>query len=105
MLQTDLSHYTLAELRTLRHKVDKEITRRRQDDMKEARRRILAIANNVGLSVDELAAGSIGKQARKSVPRYRNPADSSQTWAGHGRQPRWMINALANGKTLDDFRA
>lgn len=76
MLQTDLSHYTLGELRALRYKIDKEITRRRRDDVKEARRQILAIANNVGLSVDELATGSIGKQAMKTVSHYRNPADT-----------------------------
>ncbi|WP_333829671.1 H-NS histone family protein, partial [Pararhodobacter sp.] len=31
------------------------------------------------------------------------PADTSQTWTGRGRQPRWVVAALADGKTLDDL--
>ena len=37
-------------------------------------------------------------------PKYRNPADSAQTWAGRGRQPRWVTEQLRSGRKLDDFR-
>ncbi|MDN4061674.1 H-NS histone family protein [Massilia sp. YIM B02769] len=37
-------------------------------------------------------------------PQYENPADSSQTWSGRGRQPKWVAEALAGGKKLDQFR-
>lgn len=35
------------------------------------------------------------------IPRYRN-ADG-QTWSGRGRKPKWVIEALAAGKTLEDM--
>jgi DNA-binding protein H-NS len=35
---------------------------------------------------------------------YRNPARPSETWAGRGRQPRWLKAQLESGKKLDDFR-
>jgi DNA-binding protein H-NS len=38
------------------------------------------------------------------LPRYRNPADSGQTWTGRGRQPRWIAEALASGRSLDEFK-
>jgi DNA-binding protein H-NS len=38
------------------------------------------------------------------VPKYRNPGRPSETWAGRGRRPRWLIAQLASGKQLDDFR-
>ena len=37
-------------------------------------------------------------------PKYRNPDDPSETWAGRGKQPRWLAAQLRTGRTLDDFR-
>ena len=37
-------------------------------------------------------------------PKYRNPARPAETWAGRGKQPRWLIAELRSGKKLDDFR-
>jgi DNA-binding protein H-NS len=37
-------------------------------------------------------------------PKYRNPAEPSQTWAGRGKQPRWLTAQLRSGKQLNDFR-
>ena len=37
-------------------------------------------------------------------PKYRNPTQPSQTWAGRGKQPRWLQAQLRSGKKLDDFR-
>jgi DNA-binding protein H-NS len=39
----------------------------------------------------------------KVLPKYRNPADRSETWAGRGKQPRWVIAQLRSGKKLDDL--
>jgi hypothetical protein len=36
-------------------------------------------------------------------PKYRNPKDPSQTWAGRGLQPLWLRDALKSGKKLDSF--
>jgi DNA-binding protein H-NS len=37
-------------------------------------------------------------------PKYRNPADPAETWAGRGKQPRWVTEQLRSGKKLDDFQ-
>jgi DNA-binding protein H-NS len=37
-------------------------------------------------------------------PKYRNPADPSETWTGRGKQPRWLTAQLKSGKKIDDFR-
>jgi DNA-binding protein H-NS len=42
--------------------------------------------------------------ARGSVaPKYRNPENPSETWAGRGLTPRWLAAALKGGKKLDHF--
>ncbi len=37
------------------------------------------------------------------LPKYRNPDQPSQTWAGRGRQPRWLVAQLRSGKRIEDF--
>jgi DNA-binding protein H-NS len=37
-------------------------------------------------------------------PKYRNPAKPEETWAGRGKQPRWLTAQLKSGKKLDYFR-
>jgi DNA-binding protein H-NS len=38
------------------------------------------------------------------LPKYRNLSSPFQTWAGRGRQPRWLSAQLDLGKRLEDFR-
>jgi DNA-binding protein H-NS len=102
MAKTDLSNYNLAELKGLQFDIEKEIKARQQDEVKKAREQILAIAQDVGVTVAALIAKSGG--AKKGGARFRNPADEAQTWTGRGRQPKWVAEALAGGKSLDDFR-
>jgi len=42
--------------------------------------------------------------ARGAVaPKYRNPDNPTETWAGRGLRPRWLAAALKSGKKLEDF--
>jgi DNA-binding protein H-NS len=44
-------------------------------------------------------------QQRTYAPvQYRNPSNPSETWVGHGRRPRWIIELLRSGKRLDDLK-
>jgi len=40
----------------------------------------------------------------KVFPKFRNPAEPSETWAGRGKKPRWLTAQLKLGKRIDDFR-
>ena len=40
----------------------------------------------------------------KVLPKYQNPKNHAETWAGRGKQPRWLRAQLRSGKRLDDFR-
>src|SRR5437879_5802168 len=37
-------------------------------------------------------------------PKYRNPDQPSETWAGRGKQPRWLVEQLRSGRRIGDFR-
>ena len=112
MATIDLSGYNLSELRGLQSDIEKTIKERQQDEVKKAREQIQAIAQSVGVSVEDLISATSGKSGAttkrsggsKVDAQYRNPADSSQTWTGRGRQPRWIAEGLAGGKKLEEFR-
>ena len=40
----------------------------------------------------------------KVFPKYRNPAEPSETWSGRGKRPRWLVSALKAGKPIEDFQ-
>jgi DNA-binding protein H-NS len=55
-----------------------------------------------------VASGSRAKDARRGVrgavpPKYRNPDNPAETWAGRGLTPRWLQAALKSGKKLENF--
>jgi DNA-binding protein H-NS len=37
------------------------------------------------------------------APKYRNPANAAETWAGRGLKPRWLVAAIKEGNKLEDF--
>jgi DNA-binding protein H-NS len=108
MTKIDLSDYNLGELKGLQSEIDKEIKNRQQQEHTKAREQILAIAKGLGISVDELLANGGAKSkasgGKKVQPQYQNPDENTQTWTGRGRQPKWIADGLASGKTLADFR-
>jgi DNA-binding protein H-NS len=49
------------------------------------------------------AKGGRGGPRGAVAPKYRNPDNPSETWAGRGLKPRWLAAALKSGKELEDF--
>ena len=44
-----------------------------------------------------------GRSLGKVAPKYRNPANSAETWAGRGKQPKWLAAETGQGRGLDEF--
>jgi DNA-binding protein H-NS len=38
-----------------------------------------------------------------AAPKYRNPENPSETWAGRGLRPRWLMAAMRGGRKLEHF--
>jgi DNA-binding protein H-NS len=56
--------------------------------------------------LDHLAVNGAraGRGSRGAIaPKYRNPENPAETWAGRGLKPRWLAPALKSGKKLEDF--
>lgn len=115
----DLRGYTPAQLEALIDKANRrklELTTKRVD---RARTKIMAILKAEGLTVSDVFGSRAGGEAPAKTrtrstkpgpkggftvkPKYRNPGDASQTWAGRGKQPRWFADLLASGKSAEDL--
>jgi DNA-binding protein H-NS len=96
----DLSNMDLNELRTLRKDVDAAIASFEKRKKKDALAAAQKAAQDHGFSLDEIMGGK--SAGPKSPAKYANPADRSQTWTGRGRQPQWIKDHLAHGKSMDD---
>jgi DNA-binding protein H-NS len=98
---TNLKSMSIDKLSKLREQVDAALSTK----VIEERR---AVQDQLGklerLSTSGLRAGGGRGGARGAVaPKYRNPENPSETWAGRGLRPRWLVAALKSGKKLEDF--
>lgn len=75
-------------------------TERRDLESRLARLRKVDLTDSKQTSAGGRSAG--GKRG-KVTPKYRNPENTSETWAGRGLQPRWLSAAIKAGKKLSDF--
>jgi DNA-binding protein H-NS len=104
--EVNLAGFSTQELRQLARDVEQELNRRRVEDRKTALRGIKELAASYGFTVEEVLRLGMTKRRRSSAPakaKYQNPDNPEQTWAGRGRKPRWLVELLAQGKTLEEL--
>jgi DNA-binding protein H-NS len=44
-----------------------------------------------------------GRSVESEGPKYRNPNNTSETWSGRGKRPRWVEVALSRGANLESL--
>lgn len=101
-MNIDLNALSKEELKKLKSDVEKALVTLDQRRKAEARKAAEQAAKEFGFSLDEVVGREKGSK-KVSVAKYANPADPSQTWSGRGRQPGWIKEGLAQGKSMDDF--
>ena len=107
----------LEKIRAARIKLEKEEQRLMSRGHDKALAQIVQIAHSAGLSAADIAAalGSKTKKVaakavgtktpkakratagKKVAPKYRDPANSANTWTGRGRMPQWVQALHATG--------
>jgi DNA-binding protein H-NS len=102
-MSIDISELSLKELKELQSRVAKEIA-----GFDDRKRRIALVeleekARSLGFSLAELTGAAKQRKRTPATPKYANPADTTETWSGRGRKPRWFDAALKAGKNPEDF--
>lgn len=107
---------TYLELKAQAEKLLAEAEQMRQQETQQAIDDIKAKMKAFGLTPADLGfaggAGTRAPRAKKAggaakpagVVKYRGP--NGETWSGgRGRKPQWVVQLLAAGKNIEDFRA
>ena len=100
-----LDKLTYKELAELQQRVGQAMVERKAAERNEVRRKMAELAAASGFELSELVGAKSSRKGTKVEAKYRNPADSTQTWAGRGRQPTWLVAALKKGQKLESFLA
>lgn len=100
-MNVDLKSMTRKELEKLGKDVEAALKKVESRELKMAHDAATKAAADYGFSLSDFAHLSSGTKrgGAKSVsaPKYRNPADATQTWTGKGRQPDWYKSEMAKG--------
>jgi DNA-binding protein H-NS len=99
----DLEELSLDELKKLQKDVSNEIKNYKDREKKRALAEVEAFARERGLNPADLSELVKRRTRKPAKPKYANPENPDQTWTGRGRRPRWIEDALAGGKTLDQM--
>jgi DNA-binding protein H-NS len=122
-MSIDITRLSTKELDALIDQAKKrKHTLAKRKPLSVVRARLTALAKAEGYSIAELFGGSAPKtaaaapaaapKARKSTkgyklgkvaPKYRNPGNPDETWAGRGKPPRWLAVQLEQGRKIEDF--
>jgi DNA-binding protein H-NS len=117
MKTINLKQFSIDDLLTLRDRInamlESRVDRERHDLETRLKRLQRFKAASIGPRKEKPAMSAAKKLAnkrnpkatKKVAPKYHNPENPSETWAGRGLQPRWLRAAMnSGGKSLEDFR-
>jgi DNA-binding protein H-NS len=84
-----------AELKALIANAQSQMQVAHANHVQDVREKIERLLKSSGLTLVEVYP-TRGAKGPKSVvaPKYRNPANATQTWSGRGKRPLWFVQAL-----------
>lgn len=105
-MAVDIKSLNNAQLNELIGKAQVRQVELRKERVSKLREKVHAMLKAEGYTFDDIFGRVRAKNKRAGVPvppKYRNPADSEQTWSGRGKRPRWFNAALKAGKKEKDL--
>jgi DNA-binding protein H-NS len=96
----------LRSLLDLQGKLEGAISKAKDRERHEVKEEMIRLASKRGFTVKEVLGPQFAKRSHHAPKpaKYMNPEDPTQTWTGQGRKPNWMVEKIAKGATLDQFR-
>jgi DNA-binding protein H-NS len=69
----------------------------------EQRRALESELSKLGRFEGRKSTSKVARGYGAVAPKYRNPENPTETWAGRGLKPRWLTAAIKSGRKADDF--
>jgi DNA-binding protein H-NS len=103
----ELESVSLDELWALHEKISAVLSARIKAEKHELEKRLAVLDRGVGALIPPGQAQMGDAKRRRKYPRvmpkYRNP-QTSETWSGRGKLPRWLVAAMKSGRKMEEFR-
>ena len=99
----NMQSLSLKDLKEWKSQEAKAITSFEDRKKKDAVAELEDRARQMGFTLAELLGTQPVRKRAPAAAKYANPANSSDTWSGRGRKPRWFEAALAEGKSAEDM--
>ncbi|MEO8318587.1 MAG: H-NS histone family protein [Bradyrhizobium sp.] len=100
--KNDLESMSVDQLWVLHEKVAAKLAIKLLEEKATLEKRLMQL--NPPLQARELAVKRDRRSYPVVLPKFRNPEHPAETWAGRGKQPKWLTRQLKSGKRMDDFR-
>ena len=98
----NLKSMSIDRLRSLRDRVEMALKGKVTDQRRAIESQLATLGRFQGGK--GLLKSGPGRGIRGPVaPKYRNPENPAETWAGRGLRPKWLTAAIKGGKSADDF--
>lgn len=98
----DLESLDVDELLAITENAQQLIVAKQHQRLYDAYEKFEEIAESCNTTIEEILKAGEQLEKKRSI-KYRNPNNSEETWTGRGRKPTWLVNALEQGKRLEDF--
>ncbi len=101
MKDRDLEKMGLDDLWSLHERLIEVLDRKLENEKHRLQNLLDNLGRRFGGSPKDLP---LRRPYPKVEPKFRNPNDPSETWSGRGKPPRWVVELLAAGRSLDEIR-
>lgn len=103
----ELESMSLDELWSLHEKTSAILSARIKAEKNELEKRLAVLNRGMDIIDRSGEVQSFNEKPRRKYPRvlpkYRNP-QTSETWSGRGKRPRWLVAAMKSGRKIEEFR-
>ncbi|MGJ5203847.1 H-NS family nucleoid-associated regulatory protein [Bradyrhizobium sp. HKCCYLR20261] len=106
----DFDAMSFDDLWSLHEQISQILAVRITSEKRELERRLAVLNRSRGAiegtggdgAVSQTAGGKARRKYPRVLPKYRNP-QTSETWSGRGKQPRWLVAAIKTGRRIEEF--
>jgi DNA-binding protein H-NS len=98
----NLKSMSISRLTDLRHRVEGALASKVIDQRRALESELAKLSRLQGAKTLRKSGSGFGVRG-PVPPKYRNPQNPDETWAGRGLRPKWLIAAIKGGKSADDF--
>ncbi len=98
----NLKSMSISRLTDLRHRVEAALAGKVIDQRRTIESELAKLTRLQGAKTLRKNGSGFGLRG-PVAPKYRNPQNPEETWAGRGLRPKWLTAAIKGGKSADDF--